>query len=79
MKTVATIMGALALSLGLTAAHAAEPAKQQVAAAPESFDQKCGRWADYQGLKDKDRAEYVQDCVRELRFPDKPAAGGDGD
>ena len=78
MKTAATVMGALALSLGLSAVQASEPATQQVAAS-ETFEQKCGRWADYQSLKDKARAEYVQDCVRELRFPDKPSEGGGGD
>jgi len=76
MKTVAAVMSALALSLGLSAVQAAEPAPEQVVAG-ETFDQKCGRWADYQGLRDKARTEYVQDCMRELRYPDKPSEGGD--
>lgn len=75
MKQLAAVIIALTLGLGLSAARAAEPALQVASA--ESNDQKCGRWADYQGLKDGARSEYVQDCLRELRIPDKADGGGD--
>lgn len=75
MKHVTVVVTALTLGLGLSAAQAAEPAQQ--VASGETHEQKCGRWADYQGLKDNVRAEYVQDCLRELRNPDKPSGGGD--
>lgn len=75
MKQIAAVIVALSLSLGLSAAQAAEPASQ--VASGETHDQMCGRWASYQGLKDGALSEYVQDCLRELRIPDKADGGGD--
>jgi len=72
MKSTSLLFGAIALALAGTAAQAAD-----AAAAGETFEQKCGRWADYQSLKDNSRAEYVTDCMRELHHPEKPAEGDD--
>jgi len=73
MKSMMWIAGAVTLAVLAATAQAADPTQ----AAGESFDQKCGRWADYQGLKDTVRSEYMTDCVRELRHPDQAEAGGD--
>jgi len=73
MKSLICIVGAATLSVLATTTHAADPAQS----GGESFDQKCGRWADYQNLKDTPRLEYVTDCVRELQHPDKAEGGAD--
>jgi hypothetical protein len=75
MKQLAAVIVAVALGLGLSAARAAESAQQ--IASGETNEQKCGRWAEYQGLKDSVHAEYIQDCLRELRHPDNADGGGD--
>jgi len=75
MKQLAALIATLTLGLGLSAVQAADPAQQ--VASGETHEQMCGRWAEYQGLKDSVYTEYVQDCLRELRIPDKADGGGD--
>jgi len=78
MKTT-LLCSAIALALTGAAVYAAEPAQPLQIASAETFEQQCGRWADFQNLKDNVRAEYITDCLRELHHPDKPDQGGDDD
>lgn len=70
------LTGTAVLALLASAVSAAEIPSIQVASG-ETNDQKCARWAGYQGLKGATLAEYVKDCQLELRVPDKEEGGGD--
>jgi len=75
MKHIMMLIGTTALVLGLSAVQAAEQTSQQ--GTSETHAQKCGRWADYQGLAGDKRAEYQQDCLLDLRVPGRKSGGGD--
>jgi hypothetical protein len=75
MKHITMLAGTTALVLGLSVVQAAEQTSQL--GTGETHEQKCARWADYQGLAGDKRAEYQQDCLLDLRVPDKENGGGD--
>jgi len=75
MKRTLLMTGAVAAVLLSSAVVAADQPPAQTAG--ETNDQKCGRWADYQGLNNDARAEYVKDCLIDLKVPEKQADNSD--
>lgn len=57
---------------------AAERADTQIASS-ESNEQMCARWAGNQNLQGAAQAEYVKDCMLDLRVPEKKEGGDGGD
>ena len=70
------LVGTAIVTLMATAAFAAEQSGTQ-AASSETNEQKCARWASYQKLQGAAQAEYIKDCLFDLRVPEKKGSGGD--
>lgn len=71
------LVGTAIVVLMTSAAQAAGKSKAE-AASGESQEQQCARWAGNQNLQGADKAEYMKDCPRDLRVPDKKD-DGDGE
>jgi hypothetical protein len=71
----AFLLGATAQAMDAPQARNTLAADIQLAA--ESHEQKCSRWADLEGVKGDEHAEYVKYCMIDLSVPDK--SDGDGD
>ena len=78
MKRNILLAGAAVMVLMASAVPAAEQSDTQVVAG-ETNEQKCERWADHQKLQGTAKAEYIKDCLIDLRVPEKQEGGGDGD
>ncbi len=70
MHHVSPWSGMLPRGLAAATAHAAE---MQVAAAAETHEQRCQRWADLGQVPAKDRDRYIKDGVLDLKIPDPQA------
>lgn len=76
MKHVKILIGATALAMS-AAVWAAEPAKSIWGS--ETSEQKCNRWADYDNLKNEKRAEFIKECLFDLRVAEVKQEDGGGD
>jgi len=76
MKQVKALISVAVVAMSASV-WAAEPAKSQWSL--ESSEQKCNRWADYDSLQGDKRAEFLKDCLIELRVPDKQEESGGGE
>lgn len=70
------ILAAAALAFGTVPSLASEAAE----AVPdrETAEADCKRWAAETGVAEEERKAYIEDCVRELLYPDKPEKGEEG-
>jgi len=74
MKQIKMLIGVAAVAISATA-WAAEPARPLPI--NETNEQKCNRWADYDSLQGGRRAEFLKDCLIDLKVPDVQEEGGD--
>ena len=72
------LAGAAVLTLIASAVPAAEKTDAKAGAgAGETNEQKCERWANHGKLQGAVKAEYIKDCLIDLRVPDKKEEAGD--
>lgn len=76
MKRMKILIGVTAMAMS-AAVWATEPAKSIWGS--ESSEQKCGRWADYDNLKDEKRSEFMKECLFDLRVTEVKQEDGGGD
>jgi len=74
MKQIKMLIGVTAVAISATVL-----ATEAARALPngETNEQKCGRWADYDSLQGDKRAEFLKDCLIDLKVPDAQEEGGD--
>ena len=72
------LAGGAVIALISSAVPAAEKTDTK-AGASETNEQKCERWADHGKLQGAAKAEYIKDCLIDLRVPEKQEGGGGDD